>query len=174
MRFIGYCLSISLVSLSLVMLAGCSCQPAAAPAPAPVTVTVTAAATPTPSTTAIVSVKPAASPTSTLNAAPTLSSISISPVILLNIQVGVTQQFTAMGHYSNDSVANITSQVTWASSDSNAATITSPGGLVTGVAVGATDITASLSGVTSNSINLPVIPHIISSFTPTGMNGTSQ
>lgn len=87
--------------------------------------------------------------------APTLSSIAITPVSPENFEVGSTQQFTAMGTYSDDSNADITSQVTWVSSDTSIATI-SEAGLATGVAAGVTDITASFSGVTSSVITLTI------------------
>ncbi|MGB0073668.1 MAG: choice-of-anchor D domain-containing protein [Terracidiphilus sp.] len=86
--------------------------------------------------------------------APTLTSIAITPTTA-SIAAGNTQAFTATGTYSNSTTQNITSTVTWASSNTSAATI-APGGVATGVAAGMSSITASLSGVTSNSANLTV------------------
>ena len=77
--------------------------------------------------------------------APTLSSIAVTPAPA-SIEVGATQQFTATGTYSNGMTAVITSTVTWTSSSTANATISS-GGLATGVAAGSTTITASLSGI---------------------------
>jgi hypothetical protein len=68
---------------------------------------------------------------------------------------GSTEQFTAIGTYSDGSTANITSQVTWASSVPATATINATG-LATAVAVGSTNIGASLIGITSNSFSLTV------------------
>lgn len=96
----------------------------------------------------------ATAPTAT--PARTLSSIAITPAVPANLAIGSTQQFTATATYSNNTTANITSQVTWASSVTTMATITSPGGLAAGVAAGTTNITASLSGITSPAVTLTV------------------
>ena len=64
------------------------------------------------------------SPTS--KAAATLSSIAVaaaSPDNSANLAVGATQQFTATGTYSDGTTPDISSQVTWASSDPSIATI---------------------------------------------------
>ena len=67
----------------------------------------------------------AGSTTLTVQAASaTLSSIEVTPVGQA-IQTGATQQFTATGTYSDDSTQNLTSQVTWASTSTAVATITS-------------------------------------------------
>jgi uncharacterized protein YjdB len=70
--------------------------------------------------------------------------------------VGETQQFKATGTISDGTVEDITSQVTWASSNPTIATISATG-LATGVAPGKTTITATLSDVTSVGIVLTVI-----------------
>jgi len=88
----------------------------------------------------------------------TLSSIAVRPASPPNLKVTSTQQFIATGTFSDGSTADITSQVTWQSSDTSAASISSSG-LATGEAVGSTSITASLSGVTSPSVNLTVIAY---------------
>ena len=62
--------------------------------------------------------------------------------------VGLTMQFTATALYSNGTTKDITSQVTWNSSDMDVATI-SPSGLANCVTIGSTHITASLSGIIS-------------------------
>ena len=76
---------------------------------------------------------------------PTLSSIALMPVSQ-TISTGATQQFTAMGTYSDGSTQNISSQAAWASSSTAAATISGTG-LATAVGPGTTTITAALSGV---------------------------
>ncbi|MFZ1083748.1 MAG: Ig-like domain-containing protein [Terracidiphilus sp.] len=86
--------------------------------------------------------------------APTLQSIAITPAAP-SVAKGLTQQFTAKGSYSNSVIADITSSVTWNSATPGTATIAS-GGLATTVAVGTTNITASLSGVTSPAVVLTV------------------
>jgi uncharacterized protein YjdB len=87
--------------------------------------------------------------------APTLSSIAITPQSPGSLAVGAALQFTATGTYSDGSTADLTSQVTWTSSDTSVATI-SEAGLATGIAAGTTEITAALSGVTSLVITLEV------------------
>jgi len=64
------------------------------------------------------------------------------------MKVGSKEQFIAIGTYSDTAYAAITPQVTWNSSNMSVATISS-GGLVTGVGAGITNITATLSGITS-------------------------
>ena len=87
--------------------------------------------------------------------APTLSSIAVTPDSMDNLAVGTTQEFAATGTYSDGTTADITSTVTWASSNTNVATISAMG-LANGNADGNTNITASLSGVTSPPVKLPV------------------
>ena len=87
--------------------------------------------------------------------APTLSSIAVTPDSMDNLAVGTTQEFAATGTYSDGTTADITSTVTWASSNTNVATISAMG-LANGDADGNTNITASLSGVTSPPVKLPV------------------
>lgn len=89
-----------------------------------------------------------------------LTSIAITPVSA-TIAIGGTQQFTAIGTYSNNSTTNLTSSVLWHSSNTAVATI-SAAGLATAVASGSATITATLNSITSNSATLtPVVvtPH---------------
>lgn len=88
-------------------------------------------------------------------AAAELSSIAVTPSNPSVLGIGFTEQFTATGTYADGSTANITTQVTWASADTGIATI-SAGGLAAGVANGNANITASLSGVNSDAVSLPV------------------
>ena len=85
-----------------------------------------------------------------------LSSIVVTPAPPANLPASLSQQFTATGSYSNGTTQNITAQVTWASSNTAVATISAVG-LATGVAAGSTNITASLSGVTSPAVILNVV-----------------
>jgi len=87
---------------------------------------------------------------------PALASIAVEPASPDNLAVGATQQFTAVGTYSDDSTADITSEVTWASSDAAIAAIDAAG-LATGIAAGTTVITASLSDITSPVVPLTVV-----------------
>jgi len=84
-----------------------------------------------------------------------LSSITVTPSVLDTLPVGSTQQFEALGNYSNNTTDSLTSSVTWTSSDTSVATISSTG-LVTAVSAGITKISATLSGVTSDVVILPV------------------
>jgi 6-phosphogluconolactonase (cycloisomerase 2 family) len=85
----------------------------------------------------------------TVTSAATLVSIAITPnPPPASVAIAGTLQLTATGTYSDTSTKDLTSQVTWTSMTPAVATI-SAGGLVTGVAVGTSNITAMLSGVTS-------------------------
>ena len=92
---------------------------------------------------------------------------------MTDLKVGSTEQFTATGTYSDNSTANITGSVSWASSDTTKATILA-GGLATGVAVGTTNITATLGSVTSPAVSLTVISATTASLpTITGISPNS-
>src|SRR6185437_17111786 len=82
-----------------------------------------------------------------------LQSIAVSPANA-SIATGLTQQYTATGTYSNGTTQNITSSVTWTSSNIGAATVSS-GGLAKGVAAGTATITAT-SGSKSGSTGLTI------------------
>ncbi len=87
-----------------------------------------------------------------------LESIAITP-LAPSIALGNTQQFQAVGHYSNNTTQTITTQVTWASSAPARATISNAAGshgLATSVSVGTTNITAALGPITSNTAVLSV------------------
>jgi len=79
--------------------------------------------------------------------APTLTSIAVTPANTTNL-VGATQQYTATGTYSDGSMQNLTSQVTWTSSSTGVATINASG-LATAVSAGTTTFSAGLAGVTN-------------------------
>jgi hypothetical protein len=87
-----------------------------------------------------------------------VSSILVTPAASpRNLDVGATQQFTAIATYSDGASADISSQVTWLSSNTQVATIYA-NGLATGIAAGSAGITATLSGVTSQATALAVQP----------------
>ena len=71
----------------------------------------------------------------------TLSSISVTHANA-TLPAGVTQQFRATGIYSEGTINNITTQVTWSSSDPSVATVNDKG-LVTTIAEGTATITAT-------------------------------
>lgn len=72
---------------------------------------------------------------------PTLQSILVTPNPA-QVGVGMTQELTALGIYSDGSNENLTKTATWSSSRPDAATVNASG-VVTGVAVGDTTITAT-------------------------------
>lgn len=74
-------------------------------------------------------------------ATPSLVSITVGPPNP-SVTLGGSQQFTATGNYSDGSTNLITSQVTWSSSMTSVASISS-GGLATAATVGSTTITAT-------------------------------
>ena len=76
---------------------------------------------------------------------PTLSSIAVTPSYAL-LEIAQTLPYSATATYSDGTTADVTSLVSWASSDTSKATISSAG-LATGVAVGETTISATLDGV---------------------------
>src|SRR5205814_185492 len=105
----------------------------------------------------------------------TLASIAITPANP-SIPKGTTQQFTATGTYSDGSTVEMTDSVSWSSSDTSVATITS-GGLATSITQGSSTISAS-GGVTG-STTLTVGPATLVSIAVTPANpsipkGTTQ
>ncbi len=115
-----------------------------------------------------------------------LTVLTVTPAILVSIAVtpanpalpvGLTRQFTATGTYSDNTTQDLTGQVTWASSDTTKATMSSAG-LATGVAAGPTTVTAATSG-TSGLTMLTVTPATLVSIAVTPANpaiaaGTKQ
>jgi hypothetical protein len=85
-----------------------------------------------------------------------LTSIKVIPNPPVNLAVGSTEQFTAIGNNWDNSTTDISSQVIWASNNTAVATINSAG-LVTGVMAGNTNITAALYGFASPVIILTVV-----------------
>jgi len=86
--------------------------------------------------------------TLTVSSSAALQSIAVSPASP-SIAAGGTQQFTATGTYSDNSTKNITTSVTWKSSNAVFATIGATTGLATGVAAGTTQITATQGSIVS-------------------------
>ncbi len=81
--------------------------------------------------------------------APSLTSIAVTPANP-TILAGATQQFTAIGTYSDGSTQNLTSQATWVSSSIAVATVNGTG-LATAVSAGTTTLSAALNGVAGSS-----------------------
>ncbi len=107
---------------------------------------------------------------------PILTSIAISPGSA-SIAQGMSQQFAATGTYSDGSTQNLTSTISWSSSRSTVATITT-GGSATGVGIGTATITGtsgSISGSAALNVGQPVLVSI--AITPANASfalGTTQ
>jgi uncharacterized protein YjdB len=82
-----------------------------------------------------------------------LKSIQISAASS-TVPEGTLETLAVTGTYSDESIADLTSKVTWTSSDNNVATVNADGG-VTGVSVGTVTITASKDSL-NDSISLTV------------------
>jgi len=88
-----------------------------------------------------------------------ITAITLSPTSAF-ITPTTTQQFTATATFGNNTSGDVTSQVTWTSSSPSVATVNSSG-LVTGVALGSTTITAK----SNNSSATATAPVTVSSKT---------
>ncbi|HEY2487294.1 MAG TPA: Ig-like domain-containing protein [Candidatus Binataceae bacterium] len=81
--------------------------------------------------------------------APTLTSLTITPAVP-SIAKGTTVQPTASGTFSDGTTEDLTSQVSWTSGNNAIAQVSDAAGtkgLATGLGVGSTAITATLSGI---------------------------
>jgi uncharacterized protein YjdB len=90
--------------------------------------------------------------------------IVITPA-MPNVAVGIRLQFVATGIFTDGSSQNLTSLVTWTSSDEDVASIT-PTGRTTAVAVGSATISASFQDVTGETL-LTVSPVQLAAITVT-------
>jgi len=96
-----------------------------------------------------------------------LVSIAVTPVDP-TIPFGPTQQFTATGTYTDGSTEDITSSVTWSSSDTGVATIDAAG-LATAVGEGTTTITATMDDIRGNTtLTVGSVPLVAIEVTPVG------
>ncbi len=98
-----------------------------------------------------------------------LQSIAVTPVNT-SLPVGETEQFTATGTLSDKSTEDLTSQVSWKSSDITWATINSTG-LATAVGQGPVTISAALDGITG-STGLTVTAAVLQSIAVTPASPT--
>ncbi len=87
--------------------------------------------------------------------AATLSSIAVTPASGSALNIGSTRQLAATGTYSDGGTAILASGLTWTSSATSIATVSSSG-LVTAVAAGSTTITAVEAGVSSVPVTVTV------------------
>jgi uncharacterized protein YjdB len=111
----------------------------------------------------------------TVNAGPTVTSISLSPASA-TLNVGQTVDITSTANWSNGtSTVPYDSYLTWTSSAPSVATVNA-GGVVTGVAAGSATITASLGGVSrSAAITVSATAPTLTSITlnPTSATGSA-
>ncbi len=104
---------------------------------------------------------------------PTISSIFVTPASA-TIAVDNTVQLIATARYSDGSSNTLSgSAVGWTTSDDTIATVTSPGGLVTGVATGTATITVSSQGVTSTA-SITVTPTNVTTLSITTTQGSTN
>jgi trimeric autotransporter adhesin len=101
--------------------------------------------------------------------------LTVTAATLVSIQVtapapslalGTTENLTASGTFSDHSTQNLSAQVSWLSSNTTAATISSTGRVGT-VTVGGTQISASLNGTTSAPVALNVTNATLTTITVT-------
>jgi uncharacterized protein YjdB len=105
-----------------------------------------------------------------------LISIAVTPASP-NITTGYQQQFTATGTYSDNSSQNVTTSVTWSSSNTSVATISNvagSNGLASALGSGSATITATAGGISGSTI-VTVTPAVLISIavTPASPNITT-
>jgi plastocyanin len=107
--------------------------------------------------------------TVTVLATPTLSSIAVTPAAP-SVVAGQTEQFTAMGTFSDNSTQDLTSQATWASSNTAAATVSNTAGskgLATAVAAGNSTLSATFAGIVGSTVMTVTTPAVLQSIAVT-------
>ena len=93
----------------------------------------------------------------------TLISIAINPSSV-NFANGTTQQFTAIGTFSDNTTQNLTNQVIWSSSNPQVLTINQYGLAASG-GTGSAQITAALNGISSTTGTVQITQSVLSSLT---------
>lgn len=88
-----------------------------------------------------------------------LDSIQVTPP-LPSVPLGVDQQLIAIGNYSDSTNVDLTNSVTWFSSDSAVVGVNGSG-FAESLATGNSSISASLSGVNSNTVNMSVTSAVL-------------
>ncbi|WP_217529451.1 Ig-like domain-containing protein [Vibrio metschnikovii] len=83
-----------------------------------------------------------------------ITAIQVTPATV-NIAKGQAQQLTATATYSDSTSSDVTSSVTW-TVDATATATVSPAGLLSGVEVGSTTVTATKDGVSSHLVIVEV------------------
>ena len=81
-----------------------------------------------------------------------------NPLNTLSVSNGITNiACTAIGLYSNGTVANLSSQVIWTSSTPSIAAIGINTGIISPIKVGTSNINASISGLISNTVVVTIV-----------------
>lgn len=83
-----------------------------------------------------------------------ITEIKVTPETV-SLARNLTRQLTVMATYSDNTSSDITKSVIWTPADTSTAVINSSG-LLLGVDIGTTTVTASKDGITSNSVNVNV------------------
>lgn len=91
---------------------------------------------------------------------PALVSISVTPTAA-SLPLGLTQQFTATGSYSDRSTEDITSSVQWTSATTTVASVSSSG-LATALAVGTSIIAAAVGSISGSATLTVTAPALVS------------
>jgi len=107
--------------------------------------------------------------TSVTVTAPSITSISVTPDDM-TLAIGVGEQYIASAIYSDGSIQDLVTGVTWTSSNTSVATVDSEG-LATTLAAGTTTITATVGTLTDTSV-ITVVPAHLQSITLTPTNVT--
>ena len=154
-QLFGYCLLIGLILVLTIVMPACSPKSTTTTAGTQASSSNTMIITTTTTTKSSSLSKTTSTPKSTV----ALTSVGISPINPPNLKLSFTQNFVATGNYSDGSTADVTSLVTWNSSDpAKAAFLSVSGGLLTGISQGnGITITATFQGMTSNAVNINVI-----------------
>ncbi|TMX47092.1 hypothetical protein DA099_14000, partial [Photobacterium damselae] len=99
-----------------------------------------------------------------------ITAIQVTPSPV-NVAKGHTQQLTATATFSDATTSDISSSVTWTPLDTATATVSSTG-LLSGVEVGNTTLTATKDGITSNTVDVNVSAAVITAIqvTPSPVN----
>jgi len=88
-----------------------------------------------------------------------LAAIQITPPSV-SLAKGQTRQLTATATYSDNTTADISSNVAWLPVDITTATVSTTG-LLTGRVAGTTEVTASQNGITSNTVQVTVTDAVL-------------
>ena len=113
------------------------------------------------------------SPVTDVNVTADLNTISITP-LSKTIRINEPFQYTATGTYSDNSVVNITGNVLWSSDNTTVANFINPEtekGLITGLALGSTSVTAACGISVSSAASLTVSDQVLDYLRFEGPNG---